>query len=302
MTKAIAKKETELKALCGNIADQVLERVQELQGNGALETPKNYSVSNAIQTAKLVLEKTKDRDKKHVLDSCSRDSIAKSLLDMVVQGLSVAKSQGYFIAYGGELSFQRSYFGTVAVIKRVASVASITAEVIREGETFEIAFNEKGEKYIKVHDIKFETLDNDFVGAYAVIRYDNGTQYTEIMTRKMILQAWGQSKAYPVTKDGNIKIDSVHDKFTQEMVKKTVINRAAKLAINSSDDSDILIQSINDSTASEYKNNTPIAIEVEVTKPGKKVIEQQKAGPVEVEEITKQADDMTTPAFAGGAE
>jgi recombination protein RecT len=38
---------------------------------------------------------------------------------------------------------------------------------------------------------------------------------------------------------------SVHDKFTDEMCKKTVINRACKNFVCTSDDSDLLIETMN---------------------------------------------------------
>lgn len=38
------------------------------------------------------------------------------------------------------------------------------------------------------------------------------------------------------------------------MAKRTVINRAAKAFINTSDDSDLLVQAINNSTENEYDN------------------------------------------------
>src|SRR5699024_3228890 len=56
--------------------------------------------------------------------------------------------------------------------------------------------------------------------------------------------AWGQSKTQ----------QDVHKKFPQEMAKRTVINRAAKAFINTSDDSDLLVDAINRSTENEYDN------------------------------------------------
>src|SRR5699024_7057580 len=66
-----------------------------------------------------------------------------------------------------------------------------------------------------------------------------------VMTRKEIDASWGQSK----TKQ------TVHKNFPQEMAKRTVINRAAKDFINTSDDSDLLVDAINNSTENEYDNN-----------------------------------------------
>jgi recombination protein RecT len=51
------------------------------------------------------------------------------------------------------------------------------------------------------------------------------------------------------------------------MAKRTVINRAAKSYINTSDDSDILVQSINQSTKNEYEDeriDKVNAIDVEI--------------------------------------
>jgi recombinational DNA repair protein RecT len=59
-----------------------------------------------------------------------------------------------------------------------------------------------------------------------------------------IKQAWRQSKIYPVNKDGSLKVDSTHEKFTGEMAKKTVTSRLAKHIIGASTDSDLLIQSV----------------------------------------------------------
>lgn len=47
---------------------------------------------------------------------------------------------------------------------------------------------------------------------------------------------------------------AVQNKYPQEMAKRTVINRAAKAFINTSDDSDLLIQAINRTTENEFEN------------------------------------------------
>ncbi|WP_144460067.1 recombinase RecT, partial [Bacillus pumilus] len=88
-------------------------------------------------------------------ESCSRESIANSLLDMVVQGLSPAKTQCYFIPYGKQLQLNRSYFGTQAVLKRLTNVKDIWANVIFEGDVFDYEIDGGREKLIK-HETKFE--------------------------------------------------------------------------------------------------------------------------------------------------
>src|SRR5699024_11332254 len=78
------------------------------------------------------------RNHRPALEVCSHDSIVKSLLDMTLQGLSPAKDQCYFIVYGNELQMQRSYFGTVAAVKRLDGVKKVRAEVRSEEHTSEL--------------------------------------------------------------------------------------------------------------------------------------------------------------------
>src|SRR5690606_36842274 len=97
--------------------DVVAERVRHFQERGEIHFPANYSPENAMKSAWLILQETKDRNKRPALDVCTKDSLANALLDMVVQGLNPQKKQGYFIVYGKQLVFLGSYFGTMAVTK-----------------------------------------------------------------------------------------------------------------------------------------------------------------------------------------
>lgn len=223
--------------------DVVASRIKEFQEKGEIHFPPNYSPENAMKSAWLILQETKDRNGNPALEVCTRDSIANALLDMVVQGLSPAKKQGYFIVYGNNLNFMRSYFGTMAVTKRLNGVEDIFAQVIYEGDDFEFTI-QKGTKKIVKHSQKLENIDiNKIVGAYCTIIYGDGKEFTEIMTKKQIDQAWSKTK---------MKSNSVHREFPEEMAKRTVINRTCKLFANTSDDSDLLIESFNRSTEAEY--------------------------------------------------
>jgi recombination protein RecT len=105
--------------------DIVAAKVKQFQENGELHFPANYSPENAMKSAWLILQTIKDRNQKPALEVCTRDSVANALLDMVVQGLNPAKKQCYFIVYGNQLVCQRSYFGTMAVTKRVTGAKDI---------------------------------------------------------------------------------------------------------------------------------------------------------------------------------
>lgn len=236
----------DLMVLKKETADIVLSKVQQFQKQGELDLPPNYSAANALKSAWLILQDTKDKDKNFVLNVCNKSSIANALLDMVVQGLNPAKKQCYFIAFGQNLTLMRSYFGTKAVALRLnKEIDDIYAEVVYEKDKLEYRI-ERGKRIIENHTQKLENIDDSkIIAAYAVALDKNGEVVrSELMTMDQIKQAWKQSKMYPIDKDGNIKVESTHGKFTAEMAKKTVTSRLAKHFINSSNDADLIIQSV----------------------------------------------------------
>lgn len=214
-----------------NISEQVLSRIEQFQKDGSMILPKNYSVENHMKSAWLALQEVEDKEHQKALQICTKESIANSLLDMVLQGLSVSKKQGYFIVYGNKLIFQRSYFGTIALAKRAGGMVSEpVANVIYEGDDFLYEIDPKTAKVAIVkHSQKLENIDNSKIkGAYALVTLADGTTQVTIMSMQQIRAAWGQG----ATK-GN---SPAHKNFAEEMAKKTVIGRACKAIINSSDD------------------------------------------------------------------
>jgi len=223
-----------------DITDSVNQNIERLQSEG-LSLPPNYSYSNALKSAFFAMTNSASGN---LLELCTRESVANALLDMVIQGLSPAKTQCYFINYGGKCQLNRSYFGTQAVLKRLTNVKDIWANVIFQGDEFDYEIDRGREKLVS-HKTQFQNRDNEILGAYAVVQTTGDEEILTVMTRKEIEASWSQSK----TKQ------AVHKKFPQEMAKRTVINRAAKAFINTSDDSDLLVEAINNSTENEFDEN-----------------------------------------------
>ncbi|MNW41742.1 recombination and repair protein RecT [compost metagenome] len=225
-----------------DITDEVNSSLTRLQNEG-LVLPPNYNASNALKSAFFKLQEVTNKEGRPALEVCTKESVANSLLDMVVQGLSPAKTQCYFIVYGNKLQLNRSYFGTQTVLKRLSRVEDIWANVIYQGDVFDYEVSGGRERLLK-HETGFENRDNDILGTYAIVKTADGDEILTVMTKKELEASWSQSKTS----------QSVHKKFPQEMAKRTVINRAAKAYINTSDDSDMLIDAINRSTENEYDN------------------------------------------------
>lgn len=231
-----------------NVTEEVLARVQDLNKKGDLVIPPGYSAENALKSAWLILQETVDKDKKPALQVCTKTSIANTLLDMVIQGLSPSKKQCYFVVYGNKLQLMRSYMGTVAVTKRLKGVKDIKAYCIYDGDEFETEFNvDTATLKITKFNPKFENIDTTKIkGAFAVVLGDNGPIHTEIMNINQIKNSWNQGISYKFGKSTS------HNNFTDEMAKKTVINRACKMFANTSDDSDILVEAFNNSDEKTY--------------------------------------------------
>ncbi|MDD1406942.1 recombinase RecT [Limosilactobacillus reuteri] len=243
----------------GQLRTVIDARINKQQNQG-LDLPANYSVPNALTQALLKLQSVKTKSKKPVLQACTPTSIIQSLMDMVVQGLSPAKDQCYFIAYGNELQLRRSYFGTAAALLRLENITDVDAQVIYEGDQVNTSIDRHGHLVLDTENthLDWTNQDNKLIGAYAIITTADGVDHLTIMTEKQIKVSWNQSKTH-----------DVQNKFGSEMAKRTVLNRAGKMFINTSDDSDLLTGAINDTTSNEYDDErrdvTPVEDEKQST-------------------------------------
>ncbi|MGU8071208.1 recombinase RecT [Streptococcus suis] len=256
-----------------DITDAVNAKVSQMQNEGLVVAP-NYAPANALKSAFFAMTNSPSGN---LLEKCSKESIANALLDMVVQGLSPAKTQCYFIPYGNTLKMTRSYFGTMKVVKQLSNVKDIWAEVVFEGDVLKIR-NDNGRKVLESHETDWTNQDNAIIGAYCIIEKVDGERILTVMTKKEIDRSWQQSKN-----------KSVQNAFPQEMAKRTVINRAAKQFFNTSDDSDILIEAVNRTTENEFDKNRQIKEAEPVQSAGQDILDKM-TGKTAAEE---SAEDTT---------
>ena len=229
--------------MSNELVTMVNNNIEDMKNNEGLSLPPDYSVGNALNSAYLILSDTSKGQP--LLDKCDQGSVIKALMNMAIQGLSPAKNQCYFIPYGNQLVMQRSYFGSISVVKRLSNVKDIQAQVVHKDDTFKIG-GENGVLVVKEFEPSFENLDKPIIGAFAWVEDLNGNRTYTVMTKKDIDTSWSHAKT-----------KKVQNEFPEEMAKRTVINRAAKFYINSSSDNDLFVQAVNDTTSSEYENDDP---------------------------------------------
>ena len=260
------------------------KKIFEMQENNEINLPEDYSVGNALKSAWLKLQETKDRSGKPVLQSCTRTSIMNALLDTAVQGLNPSKDQVYYIAYGNKLSAMRSYFGNIALAKRVANVREVNAAVIYKGDKVKIDVV-NGNRKIKAHETSWDNQNDDNVqGGYVIISFnDDRPDRHTIMTLEECKQAWKQGKIYK--ENGG----SPHNKFTAEMVKKTIINRATKPLIKGSSDSYLFRASVDRSADISTEHDVNEQIEKEANS---STIDIEPVGYDEEEEVEDDTEEV----------
>lgn len=252
-----------------------------LNHNGDVVLPPNYDVNDAVKALYLKTIQTVDKQKRPVLEVCTRESIEQVVQNYVSKGLNIAKNQCYLVCYGNTLTLQESYFGKQKQANAYAGV-TINSNVIYEGEKVNIVVRPNGTKIIE-HTPDFSKFNIDkIVGAYAIAVNDNGDVVdSDIMTMAEIKKSWAKSQSG----------GDVHKQFPVEMARKTVIGRLAKRFINTSDDSN-KFEVINSDMGNYYENeeiNAAVVIEDEKPVTAKTVSTNESDMVVDdIEESTKE--------------
>lgn len=227
-TQLTSQNATALKRMQEETTQQIMDRVTGWQETGEVVLPKGYHVGNAIKLAWLYLQTVENLQHQKAIDYCTKDSICNALLNMVING-EYPQKHCYFIMYGNRLEWQERYLGKLMRAKRDTEIGKINAQVIYEGDEFVYTIDENGEKQLVKHVPNLANIDNTkILAAYAVVINKDGTRHIEVMTRTQIQKAWEQ---------GAMKGKSgAHTNFTDQMCMKTVIQRACKIALDSTAD------------------------------------------------------------------
>lgn len=227
-TQLTSQNATALKRMQEETTQQIMERVTGWQETGEVVLPKGYHVGNAIKLAWLYLQTVENLQHQKAIDYCTKDSICNALLNMVING-EYPQKHCYFIMYGNRLEWQERYLGKLMRAKRDTEIGKVNAQVIYEGDEFVYTIDENGEKQLVKHVPNLANIDNTkILAAYAVVINKDGTRHIEVMTRTQIQKAWEQ---------GAMKGKSgAHTNFSDQMCMKTVIQRACKIALDSTAD------------------------------------------------------------------
>ena len=204
-----------------NLANETIKR------NNIIPS-KTYNVNNAMVALYNNVLNVKTPNGKLAIEECTPMSIQNAVFQCIINELTPAKSQAYFIPYGKELKFTMSYFGMIKLMKDKYGL-EVNADVVREGDAFDIINRPDGTKTIK-HKANPQSIwdDKPIVGAYAVLSTEDGK------VANSNVMSWKNIQISALKHQGDAK---VFKEFTEEMCKKIVVRRLCKPYLNASDDS-----------------------------------------------------------------
>jgi len=140
--------------------------------------------------------------------------LLEALMKCSQAGLEPDGRNAHLIPYKDQVQVIFDYKGLVELAMRSGMVANIHADVVCDNDTFEY---DRGE--LKAHKIDFKTSRGGVYAAYALVRFKDGSEKAEVMTREEIEGIRKRSRAAnagPWVTDWN------------EMAKKTVFRRLSK--------------------------------------------------------------------------
>jgi|SaaInlLV_10m_DNA_2_1039722.scaffolds.fasta_scaffold27469_1 recombination protein RecT len=151
-------------------------------------------------------------------------SVQAAIMNVASIGLSLnpASSHCYLLPRKGQVCLDISYRGLLKLATDAGSISFVVAEVVFKNDDF--IDNGIGERPTHKRD-SFSNDRGEIVGAYCTAKTNEGDFLTTVMSIKDIYEIRNKSEAYK-RKSGPWAVAGSSDE--REMIKKTVIKRAAK--------------------------------------------------------------------------
>lgn len=151
------------------------------------------------------------------LASCNPESLVGAVIKASALGLEPGSALGHcwLIPYGNNVQFIIGYRGMIDLARRSGQIASISAQVVYENDTFEFEYGLDE----KLRHVPAKGVRGDVTHAYAVAKLKGGGYQFEVMTKEDLEQVRKNSK----NASGDTWV-----KHTEEMYKKTVLRRLFK--------------------------------------------------------------------------
>lgn len=155
-------------------------------------------------------------------------SLKSAITNIAAIGISLnpASKLAYLVPRDNKVCLDISYMGLMHLAQQCGAIQWGKANIVRDGDIFELT-GIASEPVHKYNPFDKERNSREAVGAYVVVKTDVGDYLTECMGIDEIFSIRDRSSAWKAYKAKGVKCPWVTDQG--EMIKKTVIKRAAKM-------------------------------------------------------------------------
>lgn len=174
---------------------------------------------NFVKEAQFALQLLQGNDYLAKAAQANPSALEYAIINLASIGISLnpALKESYLVPRGGKICLDISYMGLVKLATDTGSVEWVQAEIVKEKDTFE--YMGVGQKPLH----KFQPFGDrgQMIGVYCVAKLSTGEFLSTVMSLKEVTDI--KDKSSQAAKSGPWV------SFFDEMAKKTVIKRAAKL-------------------------------------------------------------------------
>lgn len=266
--------------LAGLKHSQVQDVIASMKGQISQALPKHLTADRMIQMATSLIVKNPK------LAECSAASLVGAVMQASILGFRPVEQLGecYFVPYGGVVQFQIGYKGFITLARRSGELKNIYAEVVHEGDKFEVEF---GLEPKLVHIPRMDNENAKLTHVYAVSRYKDDGYNFMVLTASQVEKLRKRNPMQKGAPSGSWATDY------DAMAKAKVIKQLAKYMPLSVDFMNATLSDEAVITDKAFSNDqSGLKIEQFTYEPG----DVQEAQEVTGEEPTQQSEQKPKPA------
>ena len=170
------------------------------------------------------------------LRKCNPESIFVAVRELAGMGLMPDGREAAIVPYKGRAQANPMVAGLIKVVRQSGLIASMWADVIYEGETIDVYIEDGERKWDHTNEdgsrIRAMLRSGEIIGAYAAVKFKDGTSDFEPMTREQI----EKRRLVSPNQSRSATPKAIWGDWYDEMAKKTVIRALCKRLPLSSED------------------------------------------------------------------
>ena len=178
MRKSVSTRAKEQNSLAGMTQGDIASYLAPMRSRIAAVLPKHLTADRIIQMASTTIARNPN------IAKCTPVSLLGSVMQASILGFPPVEALGYcyFVPYGTQVQFQIGYRGMIELARRSGRIKMVYAEVVREGDEFEVEFGLEPQLH---HKPKLDP-SKPLTHVYAVCHFADGGHNFVVLSKQEI--------------------------------------------------------------------------------------------------------------------